>query len=700
MAGNADILLVDDELDLRAMLSETLLGEGYSVVSCSDGQEAVEQLRRRCFDVAISDVRMPRLGGLELLRLLKEVAPDTEVVLITGYASLEMAIEALRHGAFDFVRKPFDLNDLLATVARAVEFRLLRSTTALYRASQVIFATESHNLPAAIVEVTRQVMKADDVSLMLPDPNGRLYIAHSHAISPEIQAEVRLAIGERVAGRIAATGRPVLIPDDLARDSRFADIESFGRVRSSIVYPIRCGEHLTGVLNISRARGSPPYRQQDLEMASILASEVLLALENARLAEKSLANERLAAVGRLAASITHEINNPVTYLLAEQAIARATIDRLDELAARFENGAGLEELKECWRELGGRSLFDHLLQSLLAIGEGAERIRDISRDLRAMADGQSEREIIDLNNAIRTAVRFSRVEMNSIESVEVELGRDVFVRGREGLFSQVFVNLLVNAAHATAGRPGGRIRISTERRQDRVVATVADNGPGIASNVLARIFEPFFTTRQGNGGTGLGLAICREIVHSHGGRIAVESTPGNGAKFVVELPAVARARVQEVQVHRRGRDPAAAATPAFARRLTLLFVDDEPQMLRAYQRTFGREHRVLVAQGGEEAISLLRQEELVDLVICDLLMPGMDGTDLFRQACALRPELRDAFVFVTGGVTKEEYDSFLKKTGLPVIEKPSAFTLLPSVFRDFLNHHSGREDPGNGDASG
>jgi signal transduction histidine kinase len=98
----------------------------------------------------------------------------------------------------------------------------------------------------------------------------------------------------------------------------------------------------------------------------------------------------------------------------------------------------------------------------------------------------------------------------------------------------VFVNLLLNASPAISS--GGRIRLSTRVESSRAVVTVSDDGPGIAPEIIDRIFDPFFTTKPVGEGTGLGLGIAYQIVRSHGGAIRVESTPGHGASFRVELP--------------------------------------------------------------------------------------------------------------------------------------------------------------------
>ncbi len=518
----ASILVVDDERGILDVLEFELRHLGHDVTVAANGSKGIEELRRTEFDVVISDVRMPGASGLEVLRATKELWPETEVLITTGYAELEAAVACVRGGAFDFVHKPFDVDSLLAIVARALERRQLRASTALYRASQAILATEDpHRLPGVIVEVAMKVMAADDVSLMLAGVDDTLYIAEARGLALELRSEV-LALGARVAGRVATSREPALIQNGLATDPRFSDVPSFRRVRSSIVYPLAVRERLVGILNINRVGDPRPFRQQDLHRASVLASQVLLALENRRLLESVAGSERLAAIGQLAAGVAHEINNPAACVIAGSAFLR---DQLAKIARG---------------ELGGKALIEETLQALEDVAEGATRIGDLARDVRSLARNDEETSaVVDLNEALRSALRVAGAEIRPHATVVTRLGKDVEVLGSAGRLSQVFVNLLVNAAHAVAGQPGTghEIIVTSHRQGNRVVAEVSDTGPGVRPEHLPRVFEAFFTTKGPTTGMGLGLSISRDIVRRLGGELRVTSPPGRGATFSIDLPA-------------------------------------------------------------------------------------------------------------------------------------------------------------------
>ncbi|MES1207817.1 MAG: ATP-binding protein, partial [Pseudomonadota bacterium] len=525
------------EPDFRNMVAHELGEEGYGVSIANDGLRAISCLAETEYDVVVTDVRMPGASGVDVLRAARARTPETQVVMTTGYASLEMAIECLRAGAFDFVQKPFNIVDLVSTVARAIERRRLHATSELYQASQAVLATqELERLPEVIVEVARRVMNADDASLMLPDSEGRLYVAYSSSLL----AEVRAAIGgeERVASRIARSREPVLITNGLGGDPRFSDIQDYKRVSSSIVYPLLTGERLVGVLNLNRASAEHPFRRADVDRAAVLASQAMLALENSRLLRQMVASERLASIGQLAASVAHEINNPVSFVLTSHGFLHKSIGQLGRLAEALKAEPPTSPVRRIWEELGSDTLYTDLVQATDDLAEGVSRIRHIVFDLRGLARTEDAPSLVDINDAVRSALRVAAAEIRG-RSLVTDLGSGTMITGSTGRLSQVFLNLLVNAAQAVADRRDGKaeILVTTRREGDLVVAEVSNNGPAISPEHVPRIFEPFFTTKNAGMGTGLGLSTSRDIIRRHGGEIRVESSAETGTRFTLVLPA-------------------------------------------------------------------------------------------------------------------------------------------------------------------
>ena len=232
---------------------------------------------------------------------------------------------------------------------------------------------------------------------------------------------------------------------------------------------------------------------------------------------------------------------------------------------------------------------------------------------------------------------------------------------------QVIVNLVTNAHHALREVPGPR-RLTLTTRYDpmglRVVLEVADTGPGIPPTLQARLFEPFFTTKPPGVGTGLGLPLCRGIIEEHGGRICVESQPGQGTVFRVVLPVPTAAST--------GTAPSSTDTSLAVTRIatTILVVDDEPSIANAIAHLLRRDgHTVDTATNGQLALTKLHTQAY-DLILCDLRMPELDGPGLYQALQQQHPHLLRRVLFLTGDTLSEEARTFLEQTKVPRLSKP------------------------------
>ena len=512
--SRASVLVVDDDADFRSLVRGELVDAGYDVTLAAGAEEGLQKLAGENVDVLLLDLVMPGKSGCELLREARQMGVQSETVVVTAYPESDMAGQCLEAGAFELLEKPFSSRLLLSTVAHAVERSRLLRTATLYDASRAVFASQDPGaIPQVIVETAASALRADQASLMVPEGPHHLVVAYSKGFPESARGSYVVRIGEGIAGRVAEEGKPVLIVGPASEDPRFRSVRAHGRVHSSIVYPLLAGTRLVGVLNMSRAHEHTPFRPADLELASVFASQALLALENVSLVRKAVHNERLAFAGRLAAELTHEVANPAAFVISN-----------------------LEFLLEELRPASGPGAAERLAAARDAL-EGARRIARVVGDMRGALRGEEkELSTCDLNDAVRFALRMSALQVSNAE-ITTSLGDGVQVRGDEARLGQVFLNLLVNAGQALAGRPDARVRVTTERSGDEVRVMIADNGPGIAPADQRRIFDAFFTTKRGESGSGLGLAISREIVSQHGGELTVESEVGKGSRFIVKLPA-------------------------------------------------------------------------------------------------------------------------------------------------------------------
>lgn len=244
--------------------------------------------------------------------------------------------------------------------------------------------------------------------------------------------------------------------------------------------------------------------------------------------------EKLASVGQLAAGVAHEINNPIGFIRSNLGTAQSYVQKFQSLAGQVKSG-GNAALADAWQAADLDFVLEDFLSLLRESMDGADRVARIVSDLKGFSNvDQAEEEIVDLNDCIRSACNVAANQVNSRADLKLTLDKLPPLRCKAGHLSQVFLNLLLNAAHAMKER--GEIRIQSGIENGQIVIRFSDSGCGIPPEILPRIFDPFFTTRDVGSGTGLGLTVSRDIIVAHGGSIEVDSKLNVGTTFTIHLP--------------------------------------------------------------------------------------------------------------------------------------------------------------------
>jgi two-component system NtrC family sensor kinase len=534
------ILIVEDDVGMAELIQDVLSTYRCQVVAVRSGEDALALLHReaaagREVDLVLLDIMMPEMDGYEVIARIKAdpLVRNVSIIMTTALNSVDDKTLGLGMGADDYVTKPFDPQELLARIDAVMRIR--RSEQALRRRNKELAAlieinrmvTSSLDLDEvleATIQGIREILQVEAGSLVLVDEEADRLVFRT-TFSPEQGWITGRTIqpGEGIVGYVVRSGQPKLV-NNVERDPHFSaevDEEAGLTSRTLLCVPLTIRGRVIGAVElINRLDGM--FTEQDLELLQAMAASVAVAVENANLyseladfaeeLERSQAQlvqaEKMAAIGRLAASIAHEINNPL------QAIHNSLHLSLHESLA---NDKRLQYLTMAQAEV----------QRLIEI---VQRMLDFYRPSRGGV------EPADINTIAENvlALAHKRLQHGDVR-VFTHLSPDLPpVPVVSDQVTQVFLNIVINAIEAMPS--GGDLRLETLLSEDGrwVLVCFHDTGSGMSPEQIANLFEPFYTTKSD--GTGLGLAISYGIIERHGGVIEVSSRPGQGTSFVVKLP--------------------------------------------------------------------------------------------------------------------------------------------------------------------
>jgi len=489
---SATIMIVDDERDIRDGAERILARMGHEVIKAARGEDALAMLRRKPADVVLLDLKMPGLDGLEVLEHIRAAHPETLVMIVTGYATIETAIEAMKKGAYDFMTKPFRPDQLRIVVGRCIEHIRLREERDRLSAERErglwVITTEKSRLKTVvdsiiagllIIERDKRVVMCNPAFYQMVGIGPEEIIGTSIEDHPKLKT-VNELIDEVLEGRTGISGvvtREFEIPGDRPTYIR----ASVNRVLSE-----------TG---------------KTLGLVAVLRDVTYI---------KEQEKERAAYV----AMLTHELRSPLS-----------SVDTQLHVVLKGLTGQLPEKQKEMLGRIKTR------------IGAVIDMINSLL-DLSKIEAGQfvQEKKPFDLNPIIEDTVEMMRSQAaDQGKDLNIDLDPNLpRIVGDPNSLKEVAANLISNAVRYTLD--GGRIEVSTRAENGCVLLRVADNGVGIAPEHLEKIFERFFRVKNEKTrhvvGTGLGLPIVKAIIENHQGTITVESRPGRGSVFSVRLPII------------------------------------------------------------------------------------------------------------------------------------------------------------------
>jgi signal transduction histidine kinase/ligand-binding sensor domain-containing protein/ActR/RegA family two-component response regulator len=403
--------------------------------------------------------------------------------------------------------------------------------------------------------------------------------------------------------------------------------------------------------------------------------------ERQRMRAQLLVSDRMASLGTLAAGIAHEINNPLAYVAGN----------LEVMAEALHAAQSSSAPADC----------ETLSAVVSDARDGAERVRKIVKGLRAFSRSSDDEQRVTLaiGDVIEAALRLTSNEVRHRAQLVRELGPVPPVMADDGRLTQVFINLLVNAAHAIPAGHSDANRITVRTRTDdagRAVVEIEDTGNGIAAENLSRVFDPFFTTKDVGIGTGLGLSICHSIISGLGGQLSIDSAVGSGTTVRIVLPP----HVAPTPTPASAPAAAADADGPGSHRHRVLLVDDDPQVAATMGRLLGRDHDISIALCGRDALDLIDRGARFDAIVSDVMMPNMTGIELLEELRRIAPGQAQRLIFLSGGAFTAQSRERLDALGVPQLEKPvTAKELRACVLRVVTEAGSSRRTRGSSGAA-
>ena len=540
------IAVVDNEEVMRKLVYDVLKAEGYEVYSFANSKEALEKIIENDFDFVLTDIKMPDLNGVELVKRIHQINPGIGAIFMTGYADLLSAQEALKEGAYDYILKPFDLNEVRKSVAQAIE-----------KKDSLEEKAKEKGL-AALLEVDLNIYKSGDkdsllkltlnFALMQTGTNKGsilLWDEDSQKVKIFLVTDFYKNLSEKIELKVDPKQvekwfelKEIIKASELKGHPVFSSLFSFHpglslwekiieKNETAFSIAVTRDKKIFELLSLNCTRSPKEIPEGTLKLLSLVANQTVLSIENLllldeskksfneleRLQEQIIQLDRMATKALQSAEIGHEINNYLTVVMGN----------LQRLTLSLEK----EELEKKKKYID--TMNEHL-----------QRMAKFATGLMDFGSLKAEKKECDLNQLIENTLSFIRPQ-NRFKNISIptRLGHEVphlFLDAQQ--IQQLLYNLLNNAADAMGKRTGegGVITIETslDLNGNFVELKVSDTGKGMSDEELRKVFKTRFTTKES--GHGFGLIACKKIVENHQGEIQVKSQPGQGTAFKIKLP--------------------------------------------------------------------------------------------------------------------------------------------------------------------
>ncbi|UCG62893.1 MAG: response regulator [Candidatus Zixiibacteriota bacterium] len=546
--SNADIniLVVDDEEVVLSLVRDALEDDGFTVFTACDGARALELIDENRFDLVITDIRMPGMDGIELVKRIRDIVSGVEVVFTTGYANLNSAKEALRQGASDYILKPFELKEIRAAVNKTVE-KIKREAESRESDRQLDRLSDLHRMLFTVGDRRTLVTISLRFAMMHCESNrGAVVYWNSNNADVRMLSIVDDEISEKKLPEhvwfdsveqlnLSHTEEPVILSRDhnggfpgsleSAGLAPLLSLDSGASNTMPVLVPVNRGSSIFGFLTLAVDKDSSKLDAAGLKFLTFTAHQLAMSLENLEfleeaqsaytrlkeLQDETIQLEKMAARGEMSAEIGHELNNFLGVVagnlsLLDYQLKQQNYNRLEKYVAAM--SANMDKIRQ----------FTTNLMDLRAISTKKETV-------------YFEKLITEVVDYLKPQKRFREVDIQ-LEPINDSLPFEADTVH----IQQVLYNLFNNSADAMADSETKVITVTAARNPDGDTfrVTVKDTGAGIAPEHLRKVFHEKFTTKEK--GHGFGLVVCKRIIQGHKGSISIDSTPGQGTSISIDFP--------------------------------------------------------------------------------------------------------------------------------------------------------------------
>ncbi len=499
MSAQARVLIVDDEPPFCKMIQDFLWEEDYELTTVECGGEALHAIDESAdFDVVLLDLKLPDMNGFKVMEYLSEHAPETLVVIMTGYATLESATEALRCGAYDYLCKPFIRGELIKTLQNAMNHKQVREAhqqakLALENSERCFRNLVENIFPGVLIVRDQKPLYQNTIQKELFGPITEAVTSRDlKPLYPDDVEKLEGILEQFLAGEI----------DTAETDFRFY-ASPVSEDRNDLRWVLSRASHIS-------YEGERAVLINTVDITRLKELERLVIIKN-----------KMHSLGRVAAGVAHEIRNPLTGINSY----------LFSLRGMIESGIASEGEIE-----SAKRMADQMQTASNQIEKVIKRVMDFAKP------GLPQMGLMDINRTLKDAVKLSGVILRK-QGIQLETSYEEPIPecyADKNLVGQVVLNLINNAIQAMGSCDGPRrLNVSSSHSNGKIRVKVSDSGPGVSETVRDKIFDPFFTTKDDGGG--IGLNIAQRIMADHHGVIEVSQSRWGGARFLIELPVDRRA---------------------------------------------------------------------------------------------------------------------------------------------------------------